>query len=383
MRQVVRLPVALVVAVVGVGLPAAQALAQSEGGSAGSGGRGYKPLPLNLRKEQLGGSELPAIGRSRMRSGDYDGALQAFDGALRTLTDPTIFRDRGLCHEKLGHVYPAIDDYRVYLTEEPEAPDAEGIARRLQALEDSVAGREPRASTNDDDTPPDLKATASVHGKVGARAGSSGGSIGVATDGQGTTASDKLEYVEPDEDAIHTPLRGGKGFSVAPFFSEHKWLGGTAFQNANDGQTWSEAFGLQVRYALGASGAVVGEIGYEYFNTTSVDAVQISGLTSLLGYEFRVPLDPAYDNQLLVVPELGYEHLTVSFVDAMAPSQNVGAFVPRIRFGWRHMLAAATALDVSLDGGAGSFFTYDKFPFDSNTTASGVVTLNLSVAWGL
>jgi hypothetical protein len=311
-----------------------------------------------------------------MRNGDYDGALQAFDEALRTLTDPTVFRDRGLCHEQLGHVYPAIDDYRVYLTAQPEAPDSEGIAHRLRALEDQAAGRTATASTNDDDTPPDLKATGNM--RVGAANGT--GSTG---EGQGATASDKLEYVEPDEDALTTPLRGGKGVSLAPFFSEHKWLGGSAFSAASDGQTWSEAVGIQVRYALSPKGALVGEIGYEYFNATSIDALQISGLTSLIGYEFRFPLDPGYANQILVVPELGYEHLSVTVTEAGGAAESIGAFVPRLKVGWRHMLAAATALDLSLDGGAGSFFTYDKFPLDSSQTASGIVTGNVSVAWGL
>lgn len=370
-------------AALGVGLPAASAWAQGAGrGAAGRGSAApagsYKTGPLNLQKEQLGGAELPGIGRSRMRNGDYDGALQAFDEALRTITDPTVFRDRGLCHEQLGHVYPAIDDYRVYLTEDPEAPDAEGISRRLRALEDKVQGRTSTASTEDDDTPPDLKATGSM--RVGA-----GGASGSAStsEGQGSTASDKLEYVEPDADAVHTPLRRGKGFSVAPFFQEHKWISGSLFNGADDGQSWSESVGIQVRYATSSGGALVAELGYEYFNATSIDPFQLSGLTSLLGYEFRIPLDPSYDNQVLVVPELGYEHLSLSFTDASASSQTLGAFVPRLRVGWRHMLESATALDLSLDGGAASFFSYDKFPFDSSTTASGLVTLNLSIAWGL
>jgi hypothetical protein len=311
-----------------------------------------------------------------MRNGDCDGALQAFDAALRTLTDPTIFRDRGICHEQLGHVYPAIDDYRVYLTEQPEAPDADGISRRLRALEDQVAGREPTASTDDDDTPPDLHATGSAHADATSASGST-------SEGQGSTASDKLEYQEPDTDAIHTPLRRGKGFSLAPFFSEHKWVSGSAFTGASDGQTWAEAFGVQVRYAMSHHGALVAELGYEYFNSTSIDVYKVSGLTSLLGFEFRIPLDPAYDNQVLVVPELGYEHLTFSATDSLASAQTAGAFVPRLRVGWRHMLEAGTALDLSLDAGAGSFFTYDKFPFDSTQTASGIVTGNVSVAWGL
>ena len=92
-------------------------------------GPAYKAQPLNLQKEKLGSAGLSDVALSRMRSGDCAGALEAFDAALRTLTDPALHRDRGLCHEQLGHVYPAIDDYRAYLTEMPEAPDADGIRR--------------------------------------------------------------------------------------------------------------------------------------------------------------------------------------------------------------------------------------------------------------
>ena len=50
----------------------------------------YKVQPLNLRKEQLGTEAYTQAGRSRMRSGDCEGALDAFDAALRTTTaDPT------------------------------------------------------------------------------------------------------------------------------------------------------------------------------------------------------------------------------------------------------------------------------------------------------
>ena len=43
----------------------------------------------------------------------------------------------------------------------------------------------------------------------------------------------------------------------------------------------------------------------------------------------------------------------------------------------------ATALDLSIDGGVASFFSYDKFPYDSTSTASGLIAVNLAVGWGL
>src|ERR1700704_4273507 len=85
----------------------------------------YKIVPLNLQRQQQGTQGMADVGRARVRDGDCEGALTAFEEALRTSNDPTIHRDRGLCHEKLGHPYPAIDDYRVYLTHAPDALDAD------------------------------------------------------------------------------------------------------------------------------------------------------------------------------------------------------------------------------------------------------------------
>src|SRR5580704_11205041 len=86
-----------------------------------------KQQPLILQKQQLGTTGYALVARSRMRNGDCAGALEAFDAAIMHSIDPTLQRDRGLCHEQLGHPYPAIDDYRAYLTAEPDAADAEGI----------------------------------------------------------------------------------------------------------------------------------------------------------------------------------------------------------------------------------------------------------------
>ncbi len=147
-----------------VGLAQAPARAQSPGQAQPGANRKYKPQPLNLHKElAAGGAAYAADGRKRMAAGDCEGALTSFDAALRTASDdPTLYRDRGLCHEKLGHPYPAIDDYREYLTDAPSAPDAEGIRTRLTQLEDETSGRAPSSSANDDTDVPPATATASA-----------------------------------------------------------------------------------------------------------------------------------------------------------------------------------------------------------------------------
>ncbi len=298
----------------------------------------YKPQPLILQKEQFGAESLAGVGRSRMRNGDCAGALDAFDAALRTAVDPAINRDRGMCHEQLGQPYPAIDDYRTYLTAEPDAPDAEGIRQRLVRLEQETTGRSSASSDVPENAP-----------NAGASDGGSRGSASVSTGSQsGATRRDKMEYVDRDDDTeSRSPYRWGNGFAFAPFFAEHKWIAsGSSF---GDASTWSESVGLQVRYSFGRSGALFLEAGYEHFNTTSVDAATIGGLTSQIGYEFRFPMGGEWDNQWFIAPGVGYEHLVVSPTDPEFQSATFGAIVPRVRLGYRRVIAATVAIDVFLD----------------------------------
>jgi tetratricopeptide repeat protein len=329
----------------------------------------YKAQPLNLRKEQLGTAAYTTVGRTRMRSGDCEGALDAFDAALRTTTeDPTLFRDRGLCHEKLGHPYPAIDDYSAYLTAMPEAPDAEGIRQRLARLDEETTGRAPAAANSDDTDVPPVDTSVTVD---------SGGAPAAAS---APPPHDKMEYVEYDPDAVNSSLRRGKGWSLAPFFAEHKWFfSGSSF---GDSQTWSENVGAQLRYAIGPHGAFVLEAGYERFNSTDANAFLVSGLTSQLAYEIRVPLDPGYDNQVLLDPGIGYEHLVFEPSDPAFQSASANALVPRGRVGIRHLIQDEAALDFSLDVGVAKWFVASQAGGpDVSTTV--LVALNVGVVWGL
>src|SRR5580698_2701494 len=140
--------------------------------------RHYKAQPLNLHKEQLGTTAYAADARKRMAAGDFEGALTAFDAALRTdNADPTLYRDRGICHEKLGHPYPAIDDYRRYLTSASDAPDADSIRERLDLLQDKVRGRVRSSEADDSPFTQDGKpapVTANAAGDKGEGANASG-----------------------------------------------------------------------------------------------------------------------------------------------------------------------------------------------------------------
>ncbi|MGA7119058.1 MAG: tetratricopeptide repeat protein [Polyangiaceae bacterium] len=339
-----------------------------------------KGQPLNLHRELRGAQAEGEVGRTRMRSGDWTGALDAFDHAIEGSPDPSLRRDRGQCHEKLGHPYPAIDDYRAYLTAAPEAPDADAIRDRLVKLEQDTLGYS-SAST---DVPGDVEGGASAAAAGKARTGTAG-----AAKGRG----EEMDYVEREDDPLGTPLRRGKGWSAAPFFSLHKWglaparvvfapAGTSTSSSFSDSGSWAECVGLQARYSLGPSAALFLEAAYEHFNSTAFDFAIVSGLSSQVAFELRFPLDASYDNQLIVAPGLGYEHLLVQ-PGLEAISGSLGGFVPRVRLAWRRLLAHSAGLELALDGGAVNFFAYSAFPFDSSHSTTFFLGLNVALLWGL
>src|SRR5215467_2316668 len=158
--------------------------------------RPEQPTPFQLQKEQLGSTAYGEAGRARMRRGDCVGALEAFDAAIRTSIDPTLRRDRGLCHEKLNDPHPAIEDYRAYLTAMPDAPDADDIRDRLFRLEAQVGegGRSDAKATPSDEPEGDRVKTSSSSSSSGS--GASGAlSVSASTSG-GTTRKDRAR--DPD-----------------------------------------------------------------------------------------------------------------------------------------------------------------------------------------
>ena len=341
----------------------------------------YHLQPLNLRREALGTDAFAAAARARMRNGDCAGALDDFDLALQSAVDATLNRDRGLCHERLGDPYPAIDDYRVYVTAAPDAADAEGIRQRLARLEmdvykhssESTDSPESSGGGGGGSSAPHATATATVS------ASATGPTITVNDD---IPPRDAMETVEHDHDEVLSSVRGGTGFGLAPFFSEHKW--NTPGSSFGDSTTWSESVGLQLRYSVTQSSAFYLEGGWELFNST--DVATISGLTSQLGYELRVPFDPRYNNQFLLGLGLGFEYLVATPKDVSQSGTSAGIFVPSVRVGWRHMLTDSVGLDLALGLGitakglsTGSFL--QGAPGQSTTVE--ILAANLGVVWGL
>jgi hypothetical protein len=340
----------------------------------------HKTQPLNLRHENLETDPRAEAARVRMRAGDCAGALDLFDDAIRTSADPTVRRDRGLCQETLGHAYPAMDDLRAYLMAVPDAADAGDVRERLGRLEQTTLGY----SSASVDVPDDVEGGASEAAGPKKTAKDPPAAV---RDSEG-----QMDYVDHDEELSRSSLRGGRGWSVAPYFSQRKW-GASPAQLAlapqsgspsfGDSGTWAECVGLGVRYSFGPTRALVMEAGYELFNSTATDLAVVSGLSTEVGVEWRFPLDPADRDQLILTPGLGYEHLAIRPSAPQASSTSLGGFVPRVRFGWRRMLASSAALDVSLDAGVVNFFAYSHFPYDSNNQTTFLVAANVALLWGL
>src|ERR1700761_5988465 len=68
-----------------------------------------------------------AEGQRRYEAGDFAGALAAFQDARRVATAPELDYDVGRCWDQLGRVDDAILEYRRYVTEAPNAPNAAAV----------------------------------------------------------------------------------------------------------------------------------------------------------------------------------------------------------------------------------------------------------------
>jgi hypothetical protein len=214
----------------------------------------------DVRQFYLNKDSSPAVSaannaRARARSGDCKGALDPFDVAITYWQEPTLRRDRGLCHEQLGHPYPAIEDYRAYLAAAPQAPDYEQIKQRLEHLESSYG----EATASDTPTEPQTAAAAS-------------GNVSISTDSgvssSGSTSGDK------DKRGVHSSRWTDERTAYNAFYAEI--LGAGGIYSLNYDRLFSEHVGMR----LGMS--------YVYYGASaSVGDTTLGGSSHL----FTFPLD--------------------------------------------------------------------------------------------
>lgn len=334
---------------------------------------------FTLRREEAGGSEAQAA-RGRARAGDCAGALTSFDAALRNTNDPGLHRDRGLCHEKLGHPFPAIDDYRAYLTARPEAPDAEQIRQRLGALEEQTGtggpARESARESGPDGTEGRAEASASVSiGGGSARASTSGASSSRSSSNVlGPRAGEEPQsydyYVQQEklaDSAETSPLRNGSGVVLGPFVQLPRYFVGEG------AQTGELAYGVggAFRYSTGPTLSLISELGYAGVGTSGASS-SMSGPLLMGGVELRIPISRFAGDHLLLRGGLGYERYVVSGTRAV--SNDV---LGRFAFGYRHVFGPSLGLELLADGGPVLIM-----PESGDNRVNGVIGLSVAFVVG-
>lgn len=302
-----------------------------------------------LHREEAGGADGQQA-RARARAGDCAGALGSFDAAIRHAIDPSLRRDRGLCHEKLQHPYPAIEDYRAYLAERPDAPDAEGIRQRLAALEGTAASANVETAEN-----PEL-ASGEAELAIGGTSTAAGNKEKSSKKREtllGPKEGDKVHsydyYAEQEKKAdaaANSPLRSGQGIIVGAFGNMPRVFFGGDTLDSEIGY----AFGGTLRYSANAMVTVLGEFAYAGLGTSGAVS-SLNGPLLAGGVELRFPVSRWADNHILLRALAGYERLTTE-----GSRLGIDVFAPRVAAGFRHVFGTSLGLEVLADGGPSFWF---------------------------
>jgi tetratricopeptide (TPR) repeat protein len=285
------------------------------------------------------GQRAAADARALAAKGQCDKALEAFDQALRLSMDVAVLRDRGLCHERLGHPFPAMDDYRAYLTATPEASDSESIRARLERLEVETGMGGPSPSAPPQKSAEDVPDEPAVSDEL---------APGTSDTGKRTAAVAKKTYDDEEaayskyDQAMSSPLRRGTGAIFGIYSDGRGWTySGTTVP--------SFELGASVRWAVSSVSTLYGEIGYvsyeesEGIGSASVNA---SGVALGLGYEVRVRLDENASNSFLLGPLIEYQYVTVS-----ASNTGLNLLVPEGKLGYRHIFGYGFGLELTGEAG--------------------------------
>lgn len=341
------------------------------------GGASKSSAQFTLRREEVGGADGIAA-RGRARAGDCAGALPLFDAALRASVEPTLQRDRGLCHEKLGHPFPAIDDYRAFLTAQPDAPDADQIRQRLAALEEQTGTGGPSAKSLHDSDPEgghghgeasasvSIGSGASVSGS-GSGSGSSSRSIASRTNAPGQSYDYYVQQEKLADAAENSPLRYGSGFIIGPFVQLPRFFVG---EGTAPGRL-AYAVGGAFRYSTGSTATIVSELGYGGIGTSGATSAK-SGPVLMGGVELRFPVSKFAGDHLLLRGGVGFERYVVSGTRAV--SSNV---LGRFAFGYRHVFGPSLGLEFLADGGP-----VLVIPESGDKLVNGVIGLSVAFVVG-
>jgi len=313
--------------------------------------------------------ETPAMqagdaARARARKGDCAAALDAYDQAVKTSIDPELYRDRGLCHEQLGHPYPAIDDYRIYLRDRPNAADAEQIRQRLSRLEEQVwqgggtdkAGAaspdNPSTPSSDEDKDKN-KAGAGASASASVSVGSGGASASATSSGKSGKSQEDYERDEAIARAASgSPLREASGWILGPYLGYRASGDVTATTAGVSGKVPlgnNAVVGAAMRYSLGKTSTILGEIGYVGFSNHG-----LGGPGFFLGYEARIALSAYTTDAIILGAGLGFERYRLE--EGTNTGGVLNNVLPRARLGYRHVFGDSFGLELHGDGGMGYYW---------------------------
>lgn len=310
----------------------------------------------------LEASRQADLGRTRMKQGDCKGALDSFDAALKGSNDPLLHRDRGLCHENLGHPVPAMQDYRAYLTVLPDANDADNIRERLERLQgdtraadaarEAEAKRKEDASTNKATWKSTMNVNASTNAGVSASTSASVMSdepepetaTGTSKELSGKEAAQALEKKEAAElknlESNTSALRRGRG-PVIGVVAGPRW-----FQPETGSTRGGYLIGGTLRYSTGPVLTALLDIGYTGTTNDEGTASAFGGLALMAGAEARIALNSHVSDALLVGAGIGYERMKQSSLGIV-----ISSVVPRARVGYRHVFGPTFGLEATFDAG--------------------------------
>ncbi len=332
------------------------------------------PMVLRFEKSR---SAVAEAARAKAAAGKCQEALDLFDDALRHSIDPTLYRDRGVCHEKLGNVYPAIDDYREYLAQEPNAPDADKFRQRLQDLLKDASQDISMSHVGAGGSFDSEMAGGMSNGETPSKPKS--GDEGKQDDGAAAAAKvdvrdegKPLSTIEHDEDrdaeANKSPLRLGRGFVLGAFLYPRYVFNKYDFQ-------FGQGIGVKLGISLGATSTIALELGYMNQLSTGTASTK-DGFNAVFGYELRIPFDRWADNQLLLGAGAGYENITDGGI-----GQTYASLLVRGRAGYRHVFGPAFALDFVAEAGLLGTFPIDApagtSAFNAGAFVGGQVIVNV------
>lgn len=310
-----------------------------------------------------------------MAKSDWAGALEAFDAALRTSVDVTVHRDRGICHEQLGHPFPAMDDFRLYLTAVPDASDSDDIRNRLNALEvangqggsgnaaaaaNATQGEVASTNTNTaNHEDPFAGQTGAITNDPGA--GKANGPA--STGGPARTSTFEQEEAQNDswDQAESSPLRRGTGLTFGAYGRGYAGFVGSGLGISGYG------VGATIRGSLGEVSTLYGEIGYASYtsgssdNTFTTTNVSGGGFTIGFGYEARIRLDQFASNAIIIAGIASYERISTTFTSEVAATA-IDLFTPRGKLGYRHVFGPGLGLEIAAEVGEPIKLEASQFP---------------------